>query len=235
MVEANRSFRPALKRKARKRQIADPERRPHGPSSAALRSFLTTHVGQSWGSVCDALRHTFREIDGGAPSNPWMALVATKTSAKHGRIRVHTPHGGIVPLEAANCEFFVHPELGTLQRNEHYVSRERQEKERDARREEEFHARVREISALAQAHKIGGTWYWVELGRFSFLPKEARAASAHQGHESTFDAILGRAIDSSDRFDLERIYGKRGVYGVRKRALSYRELRELGLLPSAKV
>ncbi|XUW90471.1 hypothetical protein OH764_26220 [Burkholderia sp. M6-3] len=165
-----------------------------------------------------------------------MAHVATRTSSKQGRIRVHTPNAGIVPLEIAHYEFFVHPELGTLVRNPYYMSDEQKEKERELRRVEELRKRMRPISPISQAHRIGAVWYLVELRHFRFPAKTIEPEAKVHSREISFDVVLGRAIDASDRFELERTYGRRGVYGFRKRELLYRELRELrdlGLLPVA--
>ena len=111
---------------------------------------------------------------------------------------------------------------------------------RNERRAEELHARMREISAYEQAHKIDGIWHLIELPHHLFLPGDALPGHlrprdpAMASREPLYDVVLGHGVNASDRFDLERIYGRRGVYGVRKRELSYRELRELGLLNEVK-
>ncbi|KVD80392.1 hypothetical protein WS62_26970 [Burkholderia sp. ABCPW 14] len=231
MVKANRNYRatsaaqPATPPVARGRAPGKP------PRQRALRAFLSARVGAEWASVRAELAQRF-------PEQPDVAadLVATHTSSKHGRVRVHAAHGVVVALEDANCAFYVHPELGTLMRNAALASRVQHEKEREARRAEELHARMRPVSAHTQAHKIGPAWYLVELDYLPFPRREAAdtgARHAHE-HEAVFDAVLARVVDASDRFDLEHIYGRRGVYGARKRELSYRELRDLGLLSSVK-
>jgi hypothetical protein len=113
---------------------------------------------------------------------------------------------------------------------------------REVRRAEELHARMRAVSAYEQAHKIGGIWYLVELRHHPFLLGGAfpgrtgrrDEAMAGEDREPVFDVVLGHSVNAADRFDLEQVYGRRGVYGVRKRELSYRELRELGLLHEVK-
>ncbi|AWV05538.1 hypothetical protein DM992_40400 (plasmid) [Burkholderia sp. JP2-270] len=60
------------------------------------------------------------------------------------------------------------------------------------------------------------------------------AANGRVPGQTVFDAVLGRLVNPSDLFDLEHIYGGRGLYGVRRRELSYREMRELGLLPPSR-
>jgi len=233
MVKANRNFRPAPKHGAGNASLGGTQPRLRAPTPAALRSFLASHVGQSWKSVCDAHRHSFREAEGTERSGSWMTHVATKTSSKQGRIRVHTPDAGMVPLEVAHYEFFVHPELGTLVRNPYYLSQEQKEKERELRRVEELHKRMRHVSPFVQVHRIGAVWYLVELRHFRFPEKTVEPEAKGHPRESLFDVVLGRTIDASDRFELERTYGRRGVYGFRKRELLYRERRDLGLLPLA--
>jgi hypothetical protein len=235
MVKANRNLRPALRGNVPKPGPSRMQPPRMHPTISTLRAFLCTHLGMPWATVREEYekkRAAARESKPaptqkhGSP-DVWGGLVAVHTSLKHGHVRVHLPRAGIVPLEAADCEFFVHPELGTLLRNEHYISPGQKEQERAARRMEELHARMREVSGRAQAHKIGEAWYLVELGHLLFGPHEhgGRAESA----QTVFDAVLGRHVSAADRFDLEHIYGRRGVYGVRKRALSYPELRKLGL------
>ena len=100
---------------------------------------------------------------------------------------------------------------------------------------------MREISAHEQVHRIGGIWYLVELRHHSFFSgpspghMEPRGeGKAGDSRKPLFDVVYGHSVNAADRFDLERIYARRGVYGVRKRELSYRELRELGLLREVK-
>ena len=238
MVKANRKLRPPLQGRGGSTGAAGRQTPQEQLRSPTLRAFLSAHVGTLWKSVLDEYQGKFPAERGRERPDIWAGLVATGTSLKQGRVRVHVPRVGVLPLEAANIEFFVHPELGTLLRNEHYVPRELKERERIARRREELHARMREVSARAQAHKIGQIWHLVELGHHPFAAREHGTQGAGGGEEApqmVFDVVLGRMVDASDRFDLERIYGRRGVYGVRRRELSYRELRELGLLSTAKV
>ncbi|KWZ38272.1 hypothetical protein WS72_25735 [Burkholderia savannae] len=233
MVKANRNFRttsagqPAI---AAIPAVARPRAPDKPPRQRALRAFLSARVGLAWAPVRTELAQRFPEL-----SDVPASLVATHTSTKHGRVRVHAAHG-VVALEEAGCAFYVHPELGTLMRNAALASRLQHEKEREARRAEELHARMRPVSAHTQAHKIGSTWYLVELDYLPFPRREAADPAARHApeHATVFDAVLGRVVDASDRFDLEHIYGRRGVYGARRRELSYRELRDLGLLAPAR-
>jgi len=235
MVKANRNLRPALQGKSRKPIPLSTQSPLQQVRGSTLRAFLSARVGQTWKSVRDEYEKKFSAKSGWERTGIGLALLATGTSLKQGHVRVHLPRVGVVPLEESKCEFYVHPELGTLLRNVHYVSREQKERQREARRAEELHSRMREVSAHEQAHRIGEIWYLVELNRHSLFPRERGMRGAREEVPQTvFDAVLGRMVDASDRFELERIYGRRGVYGVRKRELSYRELRELGLLSIAR-
>ncbi|KWK49235.1 hypothetical protein WT81_30265 [Burkholderia stagnalis] len=233
MVKANRNFRPTLQGKVlQSAPLAS--RAPRQPSGvSALRTFLSAHVGAPWLAVRDEYRAAWVATQPRVSPDIFGTLVATNTSMKQGRVRAHLPRAGVVPLEVANSEFYVHPELGTLLRNAHYVSSEQKRQNRAAHRKAELHGRMREMSAHAQAHKIGDIWYRVELGHLPFAPHE-RGERSVPG-QTVFDAVLGRLVNPSDLFDLEHIYGRRGLYGVRRRELSYRELRELGLLPPSRV
>jgi hypothetical protein len=232
MVKANRNFRPSSRR-----NVSMPGSPGTGAPRAssrvpAVRAFLSARLGQPWKSVQDEYEKKFPDKAHPGLFDIWSGLVATGTFLKHGSVRVHTVRAGVVPLEAANCEFYVHPERGTLLRNVHYVSPEQKKSERETRRAEELHARMREVSAHEQAHRIDGIWYLVEMRSRPFSPNEGRPPG--EDRRPVFDAVLGRNVEAADRFELEQIYGRRGVYGVRKRELSYRELRKLGLLPAVK-
>jgi len=233
MVHANRDYRSALRGKVHQpgRPETQQPQRQHA-SASTLRAFLSAHIGMPWKAMHEDYQRKFPVEPSHGHPDVWGALVAVHTPLRKGRIHAHLPHAGVVPLEAADCEFFVDPERGTLLRNEHYVSPKQKERKRAARRTEEMHARMREISPHAQAHKIGEVWYRVELDRHPFGTRERGGRLASE--QTVFDAVLGRLVTASDRFELERIYGRHGVYGVRRRTLSYRELRELRLLSPSK-
>lgn len=154
-------------------------------------------------------------------------MSADSTSLKQGHVRVHLERGGAVPLESSRFAFYVDPESGRLQVNAAFVSERERARQREARRQAELHERMR-LSGNVQAHKIGGAWYAVDL-----QPLPVPTAQRRGGAVPVIDAVLGRAVDASDRFELLRLYGKRGIYGARKRELSYREQRELGLAERA--
>ena len=233
MVHANHDYRSALRGKVHKsgRFEAQQPQRQH-PSASTLRAFLSAHIGTPWKAVHEDYQRKFSVEPPHGHPDVLGTLVAVHTSLRQGRIHAHLPHAGVVPLEAVDCEFFVDPQLGTLLRNDHYVSPRQKERERAARRTEEMHARMREISAGAQAHKIGEVWYRIDLEHHPFASHGHGGRTASE--QTVFDAVLGCFVTASDRFELERIYGRRGVYGVRRRALSWPELRELGLLSPAK-
>ncbi|WP_162570990.1 MULTISPECIES: hypothetical protein [unclassified Variovorax] len=202
-----------------------------------LHRFLASRIGQPWDEVHSELRGLK-----GARSEEAIAHavgdVAVNTFIDiDGVVKVTTPYYG-VQIAADWYDFYVHPTSRCLHGGTPRQSGRKSWAERAA---EEVAARRRDIDASTQAHLVDGIWYAVKLAplaplvRYSHLtplPFARRGrvyATTSIADPKVFcDAVLGQA-DDYHRGNLERLYGRKDVYGISRRQLGHKELVKLGL------
>ncbi len=184
------------------------------PSAGQLRTFLQSRVGEPWASVSQALKDTYCQSGLTLEVLLRRADVATRTVVREGKTRVQDELRGLLSLEEAAEHFYVDPASKELRVNEPRLRKEEQDRQRRLQVEREAQARRRDLAPTLQAHKTGERWLVVELA-----PLEGTA----------FDAMLSRHVGTTDRAELQRLYGRAGVYARQKRELSYRERQQFQL------
>lgn len=187
---------------------------PRLPSNGQLRTFLQSRVGEPWTQVSQALKDTY--CQSGLPLEALLRHleVATRTVTREGKVRVQHEVRGLLSLEEATEHFYVDPASKELRVNEARLRKEEQDRQRKLQTEREAQARRRDLSPTLQAHKSGERWFVVEL-------------AALEG--AAFDAMLSRHVSPADRAEMQRLYGRAGVYARQKRELSYRERQQFEL------
>lgn len=201
---------------SRKKSTSAGSRKPVLKQHAAVRKFLKGEMGQSFSDVLTRVNQRFSLdlSEKTAPADFVKYGLASKTSVKNGKVRVHSDKG-VELLEDSPLEYFVHPENQKLSFNTAIAERQARDAAQKLRAEKEASLRRKNLGDSIQAHKIGASWFVVELATF--------------GNETVFDALLGKNIGASNRFELTQLYGKGNVYAKQKRALTYQELRKFSL------
>lgn len=198
--------------------------RSSGPNGARLRraslserqllGFLNARVGLPWAEVPDAFKAHFK-LDAQEAASLFRKLdVATRTVLRDGKVRVQLDSMPNAALADVPHAFYVEPGTKLLRVNEPRALKLVAQAQERARQEAVAQAQRRELSDSLQAHKRGQSWVVVELKPFG---------------GSAFDVLLGRNVSAADARDLQRVYGRSGVYAAQKRELTYREQHQLGL------
>lgn len=184
---------------------------------APLKRYLAAQVGRPWNKVYSEISANLK------PTSTVQQhvrdhvedFVAVKTRMAGGKVRVAQSRfgPGDLLLEEDWRPFYVHPRTGLLKQNPKPYSFTRERRERAKARAHELAARMRDLDAKTQLHKLkDGVWWEVKLGRIG------------DGHEP--DALLSSGL--SDRAP-EDLYGRPNVRALTKRMLSKAEKKKLGL------
>ena len=197
-----------------------------------LRRYLEKQVGRPWAKVyseiCEHLNADStvqQHVRDHIPD-----FVADATREHEGEVYIMDPMakwpGGPVPLAQSSIPLWVDPSTGLLRENKDY--RVRQRKRNESRREQELSVakRRRDVSDTLQYHRLaGGAWWLVELGPArTFSSQLSRDDPGFSIPEP--DVVLEAGLSALPPAEL---YGRGGVQAVRKRQMSKREVKRLGL------
>ncbi len=176
---------------------------------APLRRYLGKQVGRPWNKVFSEIsenlkptstvqQHVRDHIDD---------FVAVSTRMRAGKVMVTGKWGGERPLEEDYRRYFVHPRTGLLKDNPHYRSWSKRLREKRAAEAAERAARMRELDAKTQLHKLkDDVWWEVKLGKIG------------DGREA--DEVIAAGLSDMRP---ELLYGRPGVRAIAKRVLNKAE------------
>jgi hypothetical protein len=179
-----------------------------------LRRYLRSQVGRPWNKVYSEIsahlkptstvqQHVRDHIED---------FVAIHTRMRAGAVVAAGRWGGERPLHDEYRRFFVHPRTGLLRENPHYRSWSRASRDKRAAEARELFARMREIDAKTQLHKLkDDIWWEVKLGGI--------------GDGTEPDVVLQAGL--SDMAP-EKLYG-RSARAIAKRQLSKADKKKHGL------
>jgi len=180
-----------------------------------LRRFLQSAVGRKWDKVYSEISENLK------PTSTVQQhvrdhvedFVAVKTRMQGGKVVIAQRFGGERSLEEDYHRFYVHPRTGLLRENPHYNSWKGRWRARQREAEKERAARMREIDAKTQLHKLkDGIWWEVRLGKIG------------DGREP--DVVLAAGLSA---LPPETLYGRENTRAIAKRQLNKAEKKKLGL------
>jgi hypothetical protein len=200
---------------------------------APLRRYLERQVNRPWDKVWSEISQNLA-----ASSTVQQHVrdhvgdfVAIRTLIKDGAVWVTTHWGKPVPLREGTCKLYVDPRSGLLRQNKHYASWQKKRREMLAAVAKHRAARMREISATVQVHKLDDNGWW-EV-RLASIPGRRVTYQGRGGamHEYTVRDTFTDAVVSAKltRLPIEELYGRPDVYAASKRQLSRREIAGLEL------
>ncbi|NWG54128.1 MAG: hypothetical protein HXY28_10445 [Hydrogenophilaceae bacterium] len=181
-----------------------------------LKRFLEKQVGRPWDKVYSEVSANLKA------ANPVQQhvrdhlddFVAVRTRMENGKVMSQHPYLGPVGLEREWRRFYVHPKTGLLRRNPHWATWAAKRKADAAAKAAERAKRMRSVSSYVQLHKLDdGGWWEITLKDF--------------GAEPARDAVLAAGLST---LPAEELYGRGDIYAARKRPLSKKEKRALGLI-----
>jgi hypothetical protein len=133
-------------------------------------------------------------------------------------------------------ELYVDPRSGLIRINKDYRSWRRRNAERARARDAEIAAQRRVLDAKTMLLRLNGGWFWVEVdtlpawsARDVVIDGEQRR-SRHA--EPRFDVVLKRETSRAACKDAPlraRLYGRDDLYGLSKRQISRREMKQFGV------
>jgi hypothetical protein len=186
-----------------------------------LKRYLARQVDRPWDKVWSEICKNLKAEN---PAQRHVRLhvhdfVAVNTSVRDGAVWVADRRGRADPLTAGYPEFYVDPRTGILRRNKHHRRYSRRRKEDAAAATRERAHRMREFSPFLQAHRLKDQWWEVTL---------APVPPGYYWH----DWLLGCdvVIDTGlTHLRAHELYGRSGVYAVKRRQLKSAEIVRLGL------
>lgn len=182
---------------------------------APLKRYLGKQVGRPWNKVFSEIsehlkptstvqQHVRDHIED---------FVALKTRMKAGKVFASARWGGERAIDEDYRAFFVHPRTGLLKQNPNYRSWNARQRAARAAAAAERAARMREIDAKTQLHKLkDGVWWEVNLGKI--------------GDGRQPDVVIDAGLTDMDP---EKLYGRANTRAIAKRQLNKAEKKRLGL------
>lgn len=182
-----------------------------------LRRYLARQVNRPWDKIWSEICKNLKAEN---PAQRHVRLhvhdfVAIDTSVRDGAVWVIDRWGRADPLTAGYDELYVDPRTGILRRNKHHRRYSQRRKENAAAAARERAHRMREFSPFLQAHRLKDQWWEVTL---------APVPAAY--HWRAHDVVIGAGLTHLPPHEL---YGRRGVYAVKRRQLNSTEIIRLGL------
>jgi hypothetical protein len=186
-----------------------------------LKRYLARQVNRPWDKVWSEICKNLKAEN---PAQRHVRLhvhdfVAINTCVRDGAVWVVDRWGRADPLADGHEELYVDPRTRILRRNKFHKQyrQRRREKAADAARERAL--RMREISPFLQAHLLDDQWWEVTLA-------PVRAEYYWCDWHPASDVVIGAGLT---RLRADELYGRRGVYAVKRRQLKSAEIARLGL------
>lgn len=193
-----------------------------------LERWLERQVGRPWAAVYSEL---CRQVDRRNTVQQHIHqhlrdFVETDVRPGEDGFYVLSSWGGMIALADSRCDLYVDPRNGWLMRNDAaFVQRARRRREHRLAvhaRQAGWREGVRDISEHVQLHRLDGIWYRVELAPVP-PPRRSRRKPETLVPAPAFDAVL-HAQAAACEGRRRALYGRYGVYALRKRQLSQTEL-----------
>lgn len=181
-----------------------------------LRRFLQSAVGRPWNKVYAEISEHLKPTSTVQQHvrDHLEDFVAVKTRMKGGVVMVTQRFGGERVLEEDYHRFYVHPRTGLLRENPHYKSWNARARASRAKAAVDRAARMREIDAKTQLHKLKDDIWW-----------EVKLAKIGDGREP--DVVLSAGLSTLSQ---EKLYGREGVRAMAKRQLNKADKKKYGLV-----
>lgn len=182
---------------------------------APLRRFLGKQVGRPWDKVYSEIAENLKVTSTVQQHvrDHLEDFVALRGRMKAGAVVLPGRWGGERTLENDHRRFYVHPRTGLLKENPHYRTWSASYRARQAAAEKERAARMREIDAKTQLHKLkDGIWWELKLGKIG------------DGREA--DVVFAAGLST---LAPETLYGRENTRAIAKRQLNKAEKKRLGL------
>ncbi len=122
------------------------------------------------------------------------------------------------PLQECEAELYVDPRTGILRRNKFYKRYGQRRRDEDAAATRERAHRMRELGPLLQAHFLKDQWWEVTLAE---LP-----SGCWHDMRPAYDAVVSSKLSM---LPVAELYGRHGVYAVKRRQFNSAEIARLGL------
>jgi hypothetical protein len=179
-----------------------------------LKRYLGRQVGRPWNKVFSEIAENLKVTSTVQQHvrDHLEDFVAYRTRMKAGKVVASGPWGGERALEDDYRRYYVHPRTGLLRENPNWAGWNARRRAKRVAEDAERFARMREIDARTQLHKLtDNVWWEVRLGKASSIePDVVRAAGL-----STLAP--------------EKLYGRDGVRAIAKRVLNKAEKKKFGL------
>jgi len=195
-----------------------------------LKRYLEGQVGRPWNKIYSEISEHLKV------TNPVQQhvrdhlddFVAVKTRMENGRVMSQHKYLGPVPLDQEWRRFYVHPKTGLLKKNTQWRTWSAKRKDEQIAAKKAREARMRVVSTFVQLHKFDdGAWWEITLKDAGAEKRLVRTPSgAVIAPDPPIDVVLSAGMSALSAYDL---YGRANVYAVRKRALSKKEKKALGL------
>jgi len=186
-----------------------------------LKRYLARQVNRPWDKVWSEICKNLKAEN---PAQRHVRLhvhdfVAVNTCVRDGAVWVTDRWGRADPLTAGYPELYVDPRTGILRLNKHHRRYSTRCKEAAAAAARDRAHRMRELAPFLQAHRLKDQWWEVTL---------ASVPAGYYWHDGppAHDVVIGAGLTHLRAHEL---YGRRGVYAVKRRQLKSAEIADLGL------
>lgn len=196
-----------------------------GMPSKGLRRYLASRVGSNWDQVLSDLRALLRKDAFYAAREELGWLVATRTFVGQDGAVVGRSGTSEARVGDLHQPFYVDPTTRKLLRVDHEPARAAARLRR-LNADEQVRAERVELPDGSLALRLDGLWYRVELAP---LPSYSEIHDRWYYGEAVRDAVFNEDLRRVFSPDLQRAYGRGGVYAVRKTQLSAKDITRFGL------
>ena len=181
-----------------------------------LKRYLGKQVGRPWDKVFSEIAENLK------PSSTVQQhvrdhiedFVAVRTRMQAGKVMTARPWGGERAIADDHRRYYVHPRTGLLRENPNWTGRNAPWRALREAADAELAARMREIDAKTQLHKLkDDVWWEVKLGKIG------------DGREPDMVRAAGLSTLAPDK-----LYGRDGVRALAKRVLNKAEKKRYGLV-----
>jgi hypothetical protein len=188
---------------------------------APLRRYLMKQVNRPWDKVWSEISANLKATNTVQQHvrDHIGDFVAVRTFVQDGEIWAASAglFGTPKPLRESRHLLYVDPRTGILRRNKHYKGATQKRREQAAAEARERAQRMRELGPFLQLHLLNDCWWEVTLARKPWVPN---------GYAFFSDVVIGAGMS---RMSDEELYGRWGVYALKKRQLTSAEIVRFGL------
>ena len=205
---------------ALERKLIGTRRWRDGYNEKPLKRYLSSQVGRPWNEIYSEISAQLRGAQTAEARWHYLlkTVVAVETRLVNGQVLIENWCGSLEPLpDCPRMLFYVDPRNGRLARNTEIETHRMGQKRLAAEQTVELATRMRALSLTRQLHLLAdGNWWEITLAEVGWA----------KVHGLTEDTVLRCGLSQLPR---DKLYGRRGVIAIGKRALSAREIKRYRL------